>query len=67
MPDWVLQLMNSPIAGGVVSGMLFVGGLRVELRRLDEKARAAMSTALRVDKDLKGHITHWHRRKTDNA
>lgn len=65
MPEWFMQMLNSPVAGGVVSGLLFLGGVKVELRRLDEKAVAAMAVALRVDDDLKGHITHWHRRATD--
>ena len=60
MPDWLLPLLNSPLAGGIASGLLFLGGVKVELRRLDEKARAAMAVALRADGDIRNHIDRHH-------
>lgn len=60
MPDWLLPLLNSPVAGGVVSGLLFLGGVKAELRRLDERSGVAMVSAdranERIDDHLKQHV-----------
>jgi hypothetical protein len=56
MPDWLLPLLNSPVAGGIVSGLLFLGGVKVELRRLDERAGAAMVAAQRAHVRIVDHI-----------
>lgn len=60
VPDWLLPLLNSPLAGGVASGLLFLGGVKVELRRLDEKARAALASVQRVHVRLDDHIDRHH-------
>lgn len=56
MPEWIAALINSPLAGGVVSGLLFLGGVKVEIRNLHEKSRAAIDTAKRAHERLDSHI-----------
>lgn len=60
MPDWLAALFNSPLAGGVVSGLLFLGGVKVELRSLHEKAAQAIAAASRAHVRIDDHIDRHH-------
>lgn len=60
MPEWLLSLANSPLAGGVVSGLLFLGGIKAEMRALNEKARAAIDSAKRAHVRIDDHISRHH-------
>lgn len=61
MPDWLAQLIG-PVAGGAVSGLMMLAGLRVEVRALNDKVAAAIGTAqrahVRLDDHINQHVKH---------
>lgn len=60
MPEWLLNLVNSPLVGGIASGLLFLGGVRVEIRSLHEKAAQALASAARAHVRLDDHVDRHH-------
>lgn len=60
MPEWVVDLLNSPLAGGVASGLIFLGGIKVEIRAIHEKLSAVASSAQRAHVRLDDHVDKHH-------
>lgn len=60
MPDWLLSLINSPLSGGVVSGLIFLGGIKVEIRNINEKVAGAIASAQRAHVRLDDHVDRHH-------
>lgn len=60
MPEWFSALINSPLAGGVASGLIFLGGVKVEIRSLHEKASAAIASARRAHVRIDDHVDRHH-------
>lgn len=59
MPEWALPFIG-PVAGGAVSGLLVLAGLRVEVKALREFIASASASALRAHTRIDDHIDRHH-------
>lgn len=60
MPDWFLSVLDSPLAGGVASGLIFLGGIKVEIRAIHDKLADVASSARRAHVRLDDHVDRHH-------
>jgi len=66
LPDWLLQLLG-PMAGGAVTGVMLLAGLRVEVKNLKEHIGGVASSVRRAHARLDKHLEDCHVRRTDHA
>lgn len=59
MPEWAMQIIG-PVAGGAVSGLLFIGGIRAEMRAIGEKVADVATTARRAHVRIDDHVDRHH-------
>lgn len=66
MPEWMLQLVG-PMAGGAVTGIMLLAGLKVEVKNLKEHLGGVAASVQRAHTRLDKHLEDCHVRKTDHA
>lgn len=59
MPEWMLQLVG-PMAGGTVTGLMLVAGLRVEVRNLKDSMGGVVASVHRAHARIDDHIERHH-------
>lgn len=62
MPDW-FQPFAGPMAGGAVTGLMLLAGLKVEVRNLRDQLGAVASSLHRAHIRIDDHIERHHVRK----
>ena len=62
MPEW-LQQLTGPMAGGAVTGLMLLAGLKVEVKNLREQLSGVASSLLRAHIRIDDHIERHHVRK----
>jgi hypothetical protein len=60
MPDWVIAALNSPLVGGVVSGLIFLGGIKVEIRNINQRVAEVIASNRRAHVRIDDHIDRHH-------
>lgn len=62
MPEWLAQLAG-PMAGGAVTGLMLVAGLKVEVKNLREQLMGMASSVQRAHIRIDDHIERHHVRR----
>lgn len=62
MPEW-LEPLAGPMAGGAVTGLMLLAGLRVEVKNLREQLAGVASSLHRAHIRIDDHIERHHVRR----